>query len=188
MKKKGEHDVFSQGQGEQHDVFSQGEHVFEAPDEATQQQQERFLQEQQQQFIQDPTFANDTFGNEIPEETRSSPQPNDPYRAIGQLDETPAPIVEWKEKQRAYLEEKDATAAAKAREISEEAKKAVEEFFRDFESKKASAKKSNRIEQEKVVASLNAERTGNPWGHAVDLCGLEKKGQKSVRDTSRMKR
>jgi len=166
-----------------------------APEEAFEQNEENDFGKQDiqdNQFEDKNTFEDFShqdqgFGSNTGSAQRSPQtqyQTNDPYRAVGQLDQTSQAIIDWKAKQEGILKEKDTKSDEKNKKALEEAKGALEDFYNEYNVKKQERKKKNRNEQE---AMTEGKTDGTVWEKINELVDLSQKAQKSTRDVSKFR-
>ncbi|ORX90313.1 hypothetical protein K493DRAFT_409933 [Basidiobolus meristosporus CBS 931.73] len=96
-------------------------------------------------------------------------------------------IKEWREKQNAVIAERDEVAETKHLETKEEARKAIDDFYEDY-----NAKKERNFERNRENGGLegHVSEGGSPWElvwREIDVANSGNRNVKSTRDTSRMK-
>jgi len=176
-----QHEAF--GGGDQHEAFGGGDQGGFGGDQGY---QPEVFGEPQESF---GTEANeDQSGNaEQSSYYQSQAQYVDPYSSVSSLDSTPQPIAEWKIKQEEILREKDQKADEKSRQSLDEAKKATEQFYTEYNLKKQERRKKNLNEQEIFVTNRDTPAPGKTWERINELVDLTPKGQRSTRDVARIR-
>jgi len=187
-------DAFGFGGGEQgHDGFGGDEHEHEHEHEhegheglggGDQGYQPEVFGEPQESFGNE---ANDENGAAEQSYYQSQAQYVDPYHAVNAMDSTPQPIAEWKAKQEDLLREKDQKAEEKSKQSLDEARKATDNFYTEYNLKKQERKKKNQNEQEIFITHRDTPAPGKTWERINDLVDLTPKGQRSARDVARIR-
>lgn len=124
---------------------------------------------------------------------QQQPKQNDFYSAISSVDRLsnePEKLKVWREENRKRLETKDADEEVKKREWKEAAKKELDDWYRNrkeqLEKKHADNKIANKAAEAELVAPRDTE-PGKEWEKVGKLCDFNPKGNKNVRDVSRMR-
>lgn len=111
----------------------------------------------------------------------------DPYAALSHADETPEPIQAWRAKRDSALEAKDQASKQKVRQMEADAKAAQDKFNKEYQAKKDAIRKKNRDAQAAIVSARDTPPKGNSWERVYNLVDLTPKGQKSIKDVSRIR-
>jgi len=107
------------------------------------------------------------------------------------LDES-EPVKEWKKKREAEIAEKDEADAKKLQELKEDAQKATDEFYDNYNNKKDELVEQTKAEEKKFLEKRDSFlEKGTVWDHAIELLKLNKNSSsvddESHRDKTRFK-
>lgn len=101
----------------------------------------------------------------------------------------PQVITEWRERQAAQIERRDAESAQRKQETMEKARRAIDDFYDSYNNKRDAAIKSIRKEQDAFLAQRDESTSGGTtWERISKL--IDAKDTKAVRgdrDVSRMR-
>ncbi|XP_055703959.1 clathrin light chain isoform X9 [Phlebotomus papatasi] len=105
--------------------------------------------------------------------------------------EEPEKIKKWREDQKTRLEEKDREEEKKKEELKVQAKKELEDWYKQHEESITKTKSSNRESAKNAEKNFVAEPTeiepGTEWERIAKLCDFNPKASKTSRDVSRMR-
>ncbi|XP_059607554.1 clathrin light chain isoform X4 [Phlebotomus argentipes] len=105
--------------------------------------------------------------------------------------EEPEKIKKWREDQKKRLEEKDRDEEKKKEELKVQAKKELEDWYKQHEESITKTKSSNRESAKNAEKNFVAESTeiepGTEWERIAKLCDFNPKASKTSRDVSRMR-
>ncbi|XP_074594351.1 clathrin light chain isoform X1 [Brevipalpus obovatus] len=103
----------------------------------------------------------------------------------------PEKIKKWREEQRAMLNAKDEEEAKRKKELAEQAKKEVEEWYTRYREQLNKSKQTNREAcknaEKEWIAERDAEAPGQEWERITRMCDFNPKSSRNSKDTSRMK-
>ncbi|XP_074594352.1 clathrin light chain isoform X2 [Brevipalpus obovatus] len=99
----------------------------------------------------------------------------------------PEKIKKWREEQRAMLNAKDEEEAKRKKELAEQAKKEVEEWYTRYREQLNKSKQTNRNAEKEWIAERDAEAPGQEWERITRMCDFNPKSSRNSKDTSRMK-
>lgn len=104
-------------------------------------------------------------------------------------DEEPEVVTQWRERQAAQIERRDAESARKKEETVAKARQAIDDFYDNYNNKRDKAITGIRKEQEEFLAKRDETTSGGTsWERIVKL--IDTKDTKAVRgdrDVSRMR-
>jgi len=135
-------------------------------------------------------FSNDDSGSHLVNGFRdqSATAPGAPVMS------TPAPprpepekIKRWREEQKVRLEKKDAEEDKERAKLREQAKKEIEDWYKNREKDMEKAKKNNRIAEQDFVKERDADQPGQEWERITRLCEFNPKAAKNAKDVSRFR-
>ncbi|XP_055693153.1 clathrin light chain isoform X1 [Lutzomyia longipalpis] len=113
------------------------------------------------------------------------------YRSAKPPMEEPEKIKKWREDQKKRLEEKDREEEKKKEELKQQAKKELEDWYKQHEESITKTKSSNRESAKNAEKNFVAESTeiepGTEWERIAKLCDFNPKASKTSRDVSRMR-
>ncbi|XP_055703951.1 clathrin light chain isoform X2 [Phlebotomus papatasi] len=113
------------------------------------------------------------------------------YRSAKPPMEEPEKIKKWREDQKTRLEEKDREEEKKKEELKVQAKKELEDWYKQHEESITKTKSSNRESAKNAEKNFVAEPTeiepGTEWERIAKLCDFNPKASKTSRDVSRMR-
>ncbi|XP_059607552.1 clathrin light chain isoform X2 [Phlebotomus argentipes] len=128
------------------------------------------------------------------EQTNANDDSNDfeiSYRSAKPPMEEPEKIKKWREDQKKRLEEKDRDEEKKKEELKVQAKKELEDWYKQHEESITKTKSSNRESAKNAEKNFVAESTeiepGTEWERIAKLCDFNPKASKTSRDVSRMR-
>ncbi|XP_055703955.1 clathrin light chain isoform X6 [Phlebotomus papatasi] len=101
--------------------------------------------------------------------------------------EEPEKIKKWREDQKTRLEEKDREEEKKKEELKVQAKKELEDWYKQHEESITKTKSSNRNAEKNFVAEPTEIEPGTEWERIAKLCDFNPKASKTSRDVSRMR-
>ncbi|XP_031630247.1 clathrin light chain isoform X4 [Contarinia nasturtii] len=105
--------------------------------------------------------------------------------------EEPEKIKKWREEQQTRLEEKDREEEKKKLELRDQAKKELEDWYKNhgeaISKTKASNRESAKNAEKQFVAETAEIEPGTEWERIAKLCDFNPKSSKSSRDVSRMR-
>lgn len=102
------------------------------------------------------------------------------------LEDSPA-IKEWRQKQRLEIERRDEVSEAKKSETREKAKRAIDDFYEDYNTKKDDIIAKTQEEEKSFIAERDENvGVGSVWDQAAKLVDTNDMGG-SGRDKSRFK-
>ncbi|XP_055693158.1 clathrin light chain isoform X6 [Lutzomyia longipalpis] len=101
--------------------------------------------------------------------------------------EEPEKIKKWREDQKKRLEEKDREEEKKKEELKQQAKKELEDWYKQHEESITKTKSSNRNAEKNFVAESTEIEPGTEWERIAKLCDFNPKASKTSRDVSRMR-
>ncbi|XP_059607556.1 clathrin light chain isoform X6 [Phlebotomus argentipes] len=129
-----------------------------------------------------------------PEKVKTEDDSNDfeiSYRSAKPPMEEPEKIKKWREDQKKRLEEKDRDEEKKKEELKVQAKKELEDWYKQHEESITKTKSSNRESAKNAEKNFVAESTeiepGTEWERIAKLCDFNPKASKTSRDVSRMR-
>lgn len=98
------------------------------------------------------------------------------------------PIKEWKERRELEIQRRDEASESKRNETREKAKKSIDDFYENYNSKKDDSIEQTRNEEKKFLQERddNLSATGNTWERIVKLIDTSNIGSKD-HDKSRFK-
>lgn len=101
----------------------------------------------------------------------------------------PEKIRKWREEQKKRLAEKDREEERKKEELRQQARKELEDWFRQTEESIAKTKTAARQAEKQTAALENGGvmEPGTEWERIAKLCDFNPKVNKSGRDVSRMR-
>lgn len=101
----------------------------------------------------------------------------------------PEKIRKWREEQKKRLAEKDREEERKKEELREQARRELEDWFRQTEESIAKTKAAARQAEKQSAAMENGDmmEPGTEWERIAKLCDFNPKINKSGRDVSRMR-
>lgn len=103
-------------------------------------------------------------------------------------EEEAEPVREWRERQRLEIEARDKVSEARKQETIEKARKAIDDFYENYNTKRD--KDVERTRQEAQEFLDNRENTvagGTSWERIAKLVDLSDKGAKSGSDKTRFR-
>ncbi|XP_055703958.1 clathrin light chain isoform X8 [Phlebotomus papatasi] len=109
------------------------------------------------------------------------------YRSAKPPMEEPEKIKKWREDQKTRLEEKDREEEKKKEELKVQAKKELEDWYKQHEESITKTKSSNRNAEKNFVAEPTEIEPGTEWERIAKLCDFNPKASKTSRDVSRMR-
>lgn len=130
----------------------------------------------------------------------NSPNPNrnaSPYQALSQLDEKmnePEKIRKWKEEFSARITKKDADEENKRHEMREQAKKELDDFYKQrveqMDRTRGQNRSNNRTFEDDLLNNGNASSKGSngkvhDWDKITSLCEFNPKNNRSQKDLTR---
>ncbi|GAB0093958.1 Clathrin light chain [Sergentomyia squamirostris] len=124
------------------------------------------------------------------EQTNANEDDNDfeiSYRSAKPPLEEPEKIKKWREDQKTRLEEKDREEEKKKEELKVQAKKELEDWYKQHEESITKTKSSNRNAEKNFVAENTEIEPGTEWERIAKLCDFNPKASKTSRDVSRMR-
>jgi len=134
---------------------------------------------------QDFSAANGTGFISYEHEYEFNEEVNPPVR------EEPEKIKKWREEQQTRLEEKDREEEKKKLELRDQAKKELEDWYKNhgeaISKTKASNRESAKNAEKQFVAETAEIEPGTEWERIAKLCDFNPKSSKSSRDVSRMR-
>lgn len=109
-----------------------------------------------------------------PQPTRSVLPPPAFSNTLPESEEDTEPIRQWREKQAADIEARNAAARAKQDEMANKAEQAIDQFYEDYNKEKEKSIRNNKEEEAKFVQTLQDNLAkGTAWERITDLIGLE---------------
>lgn len=102
------------------------------------------------------------------------------------------PVKEWKQKKEAEITEKDEADAKKLQGLKEDAQKATDEFYENYNNKKDVLIEQTKKEEKKFLEKRDSFlEKGTVWDHAIELLKLNKNSSsvddENHRDKTRFK-
>ncbi|XP_076250964.1 clathrin light chain-like isoform X4 [Rhynchophorus ferrugineus] len=101
--------------------------------------------------------------------------------------EEPEKIRIWREEQAKRLEEKDREEERKKEELRENAKRELEEWYKNHAETIAKTKAANRNAEKEFVAEDDEIQPGTEWERISKLCDFNPKAKPGSKDISRMR-
>ncbi|XP_076250959.1 clathrin light chain-like isoform X4 [Rhynchophorus ferrugineus] len=101
--------------------------------------------------------------------------------------EEPEKIRIWREEQAKRLEEKDKEEEQKKLELRENAKRELEEWYKNHAEAIAKTKAANRNAEKQFVAEDDEIEPGTEWERIAKLCDFSAKTKPGSKDVSRMR-
>jgi len=103
--------------------------------------------------------------------------------------EEPPAIKEWKERQKIWIEEKNAISAREKAKVLEEGQKALEEFYEEYNKKKTKNMTLNKEREELSRKDREhlSDKTATPWEQVCRYLDLNFKNNKTTKDLPRMR-
>ncbi|UJR27891.1 hypothetical protein I4U23_009156 [Adineta vaga] len=127
-------------------------------------------------------------GNESPIPTNSN---NDQYQALSQLNE-PETIQKWREEFSSRISKKDTEEETKRLEMREQAKKELDDFYKQrveqMERVKGENRLNNRTLEDEIFQNGNNSTSNgkiNDWDKITSLCEFNPKNNRSQKDLTR---
>ncbi|EJD41671.1 hypothetical protein AURDEDRAFT_115392 [Auricularia subglabra TFB-10046 SS5] len=110
-----------------------------------------------------------------------TPQASTPYQQPAFEEEEPEVIKQWREQQQTRIAEREAAARAKREETVAKAEQAIDDFYRDYNEKKAKQIASNKIEEKHFLESLTDSLSqGTTWSRICDIIELQNSQSKTL--------
>lgn len=112
------------------------------------------------------------------------------YSALSQLSE-PETIRKWREEFTTRIEKKDTEEESKRKELREQAKKELDDFYKQrgeqLERTKGQNRSNNRTFEDDLLKNGNTTTNGkvNDWDKITSLCEFNPKGNRSQKDLTR---
>lgn len=115
------------------------------------------------------------------------------YQALSQLDEQmnePETIRKWREEFSSRITKKDAEAEVKRKEMREQAKKELDDFYKQRVEQLERSKEQNRVnnrtlEDDLAKTSKISNGKTNDWEKITNLCEFNPKINRSQKDLTR---
>ncbi|XP_031630248.1 clathrin light chain isoform X5 [Contarinia nasturtii] len=128
----------------------------------------------------------------IPAASESNTSEGAPANSVNPpVREEPEKIKKWREEQQTRLEEKDREEEKKKLELRDQAKKELEDWYKNhgeaISKTKASNRESAKNAEKQFVAETAEIEPGTEWERIAKLCDFNPKSSKSSRDVSRMR-
>lgn len=101
--------------------------------------------------------------------------------------EEPETIKKWKLENEELLKEKDAKEEEMMAELKEQAKKELQDWYKQYEDQLSKTKEDNRLSQKDFVAEVNDIAPGTEWERVNKLCDFNTKNSRNSADLSRMR-
>ncbi|CAG0897592.1 unnamed protein product [Darwinula stevensoni] len=124
---------------------------------------------------------------EAEEMSSSSPIPEQMQTRYQAPLEEPEKIKKWREDQRIRLEKKDAEEEKAKLALREQAKRELEEWYKNHEEQISKTKSANRAAEKEYHTMSTAVEPGQEWERIAKLCEFNPKHSRGVKDTSRMR-
>ncbi|KAI7685370.1 Clathrin light chain, partial [Sarcoptes scabiei] len=99
----------------------------------------------------------------------------------------PESIKKWREEHLKALEAKDEEEREKIKEHKLQAKKELDEWYRNYQDQLEKAKKQNRSAEKEWIAERDNDQPGQAWEKINRMCDFNPKTSRNNRDTSRMR-
>lgn len=135
----------------------------------------------------------DVTGNLETNSTSLSNGSHSPYQALSQLDEQmnePETTRKWREEFTSRISKKDAEEEAKRKEMREQAKKELDDFYKQRSEQLERSKEQNRVnnrtlEDDLAKTSKISNGKTNDWEKITNLCEFNPKTNRSQKDLTR---
>ncbi len=125
------------------------------------------------------------------ENTKSSNENASQYQALSELNE-PETIRKWREEFSARISKKDVDEETKRKEMREQAKKELDDFYKQRVEQMERSKEQNRINNRTLEADLlkngaisTSNGKTNDWDKITSLCEFNPKNNRSQKDLTR---
>jgi len=116
------------------------------------------------------------------------PSSGSPYEALSQLNE-PEKIRKWREEFATRIEKKDLEEEIKRKEMREQAKKELDDFYKQrteqLERTKGQNRSNNRTLEDDIFKNGNSHGKVNDWDKITSLCEFNPKTNRSQKDLTR---
>nr|ACO12260.1 Clathrin light chain [Lepeophtheirus salmonis] len=99
----------------------------------------------------------------------------------------PETIRKWKEENEKLLEEKDAKEEKMKLELQAQAKKELEDWYKNYNKQLTLTQESNRGSEKDFVAEVNDITPGTEWERVYKLVDFNTKNNRNSKDMSRMR-
>lgn len=110
------------------------------------------------------------------------------YQALSQLNE-PEKIRKWREEFNARIEKKDSEEDVKRKEMREQAKKELDDFYKQrveqLERTKGQNRSNNRTLEDDIFKNGNSNGKVNDWDKITSLCEFNPKNNRAQKDLTR---
>ncbi|KAF7283282.1 hypothetical protein GWI33_001051 [Rhynchophorus ferrugineus] len=131
--------------------------------------------------------SNDVFGVDSLQEFQDFGTKISPPISLIMHREEPEKIRIWREEQAKRLEEKDKEEEQKKLELRENAKRELEEWYKNHAEAIAKTKAANRNAEKQFVAEDDEIEPGTEWERIAKLCDFSAKTKPGSKDVSRMR-
>jgi hypothetical protein len=120
--------------------------------------------------------------------TSPSPSNGSQYQALSQLNE-PEKIRKWREEFSARIEKKDSEEEIKRKDMREQAKKELDDFYKQrleqLERTKGQNRSNNRTLEDDLFKNGSSNGKVNDWDKITSLCEFNPKTNRSQKDLTR---
>jgi hypothetical protein len=120
--------------------------------------------------------------------TSPSPSNGSQYQALTQLNE-PEKIRKWREEFSARIEKKDSEEEIKRKDMREQAKKELDDFYKQrleqLERTKGQNRSNNRTLEDDLFKNGSSNGKVNDWDKITSLCEFNPKTNRSQKDLTR---
>jgi len=99
----------------------------------------------------------------------------------------PAKIKKWREDQKERLEKKDLHEESEKKKLREQAKRDLDEWYRNRQEKLDKAMKRNRTQEQEFATDRDSTPAGQEWERVAKLIEFNPKSARASKDLSRMR-